>query len=89
MYAVTWASAALSDLAALWVDADTRLRVAITAAAERIDVALARAPDDVGESRPDDRRIAFEPPLGFLFRVRSTERRVIVTRVWFSERRKP
>jgi hypothetical protein len=72
MYVVTWASAALIDLAALWVDADAVLRTAITAAIEQIDTALARAPDDVGESRPDNRRIAFEPPLGFLFRVRSS-----------------
>jgi hypothetical protein len=82
MYVVIWATAALSELAALWLDADSKSRHAITIAAEKIDFALARAPEDVGESRPDNRRIAFEPPLGFLFRVRSSDRRVIVTRVW-------
>jgi hypothetical protein len=87
MFHVIWSSAALQELAALWVDADADLREAITAATQRIDAALARAPDDIGESRSGDRRVAFERPLAFLFRVRLTERQVIVTRVWSTERR--
>jgi hypothetical protein len=54
MHDVIWSSAALQELAALWVNADSKLRDAITGATERIVAALARAPDDVGESRPDD-----------------------------------
>jgi hypothetical protein len=86
MYVVIWGSAALQELAALWVNADAELRAAITAATEEIDLALTRFPDDVGESRPDNRRIAFARPLGVLFRVRSSDRRVIITRVWSTER---
>jgi len=88
MYLVIWASAALRELAALWVDADPDLRDAITAAAEKIDVALARSAGDVGESRPDNRRIAFEYPLRFLFRVGSSNQRVVISHVWSIERRK-
>jgi hypothetical protein len=72
---VFWAPRALNDLAALWRDA-------ITVAAAEIDSLLANSPDEVGESRPHERRIAFVGPLGFIFRIRREEGYVVVSRVW-------
>jgi hypothetical protein len=88
MYRVVWRRSALDEMAALWIDADTTLRESITLAAAEIDSLLADSPNEVGESRPNNRRIAFVPPLGFLFQVNSETHRVIVIHVWSPERHK-
>jgi hypothetical protein len=83
MYDVSWAAPALEDLATIWVDADATMRAAITEAAERVDEMLV-SPNEVGESRTEDRRIAFESPLGFTFQIQPVRRRVIVRHVWLT-----
>jgi hypothetical protein len=80
-YHVFWTPSALNELAALWLDADAN-RAAITAAAASIDALLVDSPDEVGESRADQRRIAFVTPLAILFEIRSSDQRVVITHVW-------
>ena len=48
-------------------------------------VRLERAGDTEGESRVDNRRIMFEPPLGVTFTVDQAARRITVTHVWAFE----
>jgi hypothetical protein len=79
-YTVRWLPAAEQELAALWLD--TAARAAVTRAANALDQALQRAPEELGESRSQSLRILFEPPLGILFRVRVDMRVVEVAHVW-------
>jgi hypothetical protein len=82
MHIVRWAKSARDELAAMWVDADSTGREAITAAAAEIDGLLKNKPGEVGESRAANRRIAFVPPLGLTFDVIETNRGVKVLHVW-------
>ena len=87
MYQVHWLQTALNELAAAWTPASSSLRQAITLAARDIDQALQRDPENEGESRPDDQRVMFAPPLGVAFRVDPQQRRVYVLHVWVIRRR--
>jgi hypothetical protein len=82
MYHVGWKESAREELAAMWVDGDSTLREAITTAAAQVDVLLKNSPADVGESREPNRRIAFVPPIGFIFSVDEIKRRANVLHVW-------
>ena len=77
---VIWVPSAEQDLAAAWLSAPDR--DAVTAAAHQIDQRLQTDPDQQGESRPQGRRILFEPPLGVLSKVRPRTRTVYVLGVW-------
>jgi hypothetical protein len=79
---VLWAESALDELATLWLEADSTRRQAITAAQAQIDHLLENSPEDVGESRPGNRRVAFVPPLGVVFSVQASEKSAKVLRVW-------
>ena len=79
-WTVAWKRACRDDLATLWLDSD--LRAAITEAAHRIDSQLAKDPLAVGESRDHDRRVLIELQLGVSYKVKPTERKEIVIRVW-------
>lgn len=79
-YTVRYLPDAEQELAALWMDSSKR--EAVTQAAHRIDQQLQKAPQQLGESRPHDCRIYFDPPLGILFRVLPTNRLVEVVHVW-------
>jgi hypothetical protein len=83
-YEVFWTPSALNDLAGLWIDARSDTREAISAAAAAIDVLLADSPEQVGESRPNEQRIAFVSPLALRFQVKLAKR-VHVIRVWAPE----
>jgi hypothetical protein len=67
-------------LAELWLA--SRMRSLIRVAANKIDFALARHPQDCGESREAGRRIMFEWPLGALVEVDDTRLEVRVLSVW-------
>jgi hypothetical protein len=54
----------------------------MTEAANQIDVWLKHAPDQVGESRPENRRILLEPPLGVIYEIEEMDRIVNVLQVW-------
>jgi hypothetical protein len=82
MFRVRWATSALNELTNLWVSADSKRRRAITSAAQAVDRDLAINPRNKGESRADDARIFFAPPLGIIFEVEQPLAIVRVMRVW-------
>jgi hypothetical protein len=79
-YIVHWKRTALDHLAELWLDAPDRAQ--ITAAVAEIDRLLAARPHDAGESRSDEVRIIFSPPIGVFFEIDERSRAVNVLRVW-------
>lgn len=78
-FTVVWKPAAERQLADIWLEATDRNSV--TAATEALESALSTRPDDVGESRPLDCRIAFVAPLALTFRVTVADRLVEVVSV--------
>jgi hypothetical protein len=82
-FTVNWLPASESELADLWLNAPGR--DAVSRAAHIIDQLLESNPEEVGESRPEGRRIAFVSPLGVLFRLK-TASVVEVLHVWRFER---
>jgi hypothetical protein len=82
MYRVEWSPGALGRMTDAWLDADSALRAAITAAVSQIDERLAREPAGEGESRSTGRRILFVPPLGISFRVEPHHQVAVVLRAW-------
>jgi hypothetical protein len=79
---VIWIPSALNDLTTLWLESDPALRSAITAATDAIDHLLQHNPEQQGESRSEERRILFVPPLGVFFRVDAEDMTVRVLHVW-------
>jgi hypothetical protein len=77
---VNWLSTPERMLAELWTGAADRSEIA--AAADEMDQALQYDPENVGESRPDGRRILFRLPLGILYRIHPKARKVEVTHLW-------
>lgn len=82
MYPVVWVSAALEELAAIWLRADSAQREGITAASHAIEQQLRFNPQDQGESRPGGSRVFFQTPLGVDFRVNEEQRIVTIGHVW-------
>lgn len=86
MFEVIWAPSTMDDLARIWMNADRSDRERITEAVSAIDQELKRHAAQAGESRDEDRRIFFEPPLGINFHVSEEHQTVVIARVWrFSE----
>ena len=78
-FTVVWKPAAERQLAEIWLTATDRR--AITTATEELESALATRPEDIGESRPLDCRIAFVQPLAVTFRVNIADRLVEVVSI--------
>ena len=78
-YTVVWLFSAQRMLADVWTAAPDRN--AVTAASYRVDQKLAANPLDCGESREQNERLMFEPPLQVLFRVYAGQQRVEVISV--------
>jgi hypothetical protein len=87
MYRVQWIQAALDELAAIWVDADSALRAAITAAAHKAEQEFRADPERISESREEAERVAFVPPLGFEIVIDFADGIVWVGHVWLIRRR--
>jgi mRNA-degrading endonuclease RelE of RelBE toxin-antitoxin system len=79
IYTVLWRPLAEQQLAQLWLDAADR--DATASAADFIDKTLRRDPEEKGESRADNSRVLFVPPLVVLFKVEDEDRIVHVTGV--------
>lgn len=79
---IYWSETARRELADMWLSAGSDRRRAITAAAQSIDTHLAKDPESAGESRPENVRIFFAPPLGVLFRLEADGAIVHVVHVW-------
>ena len=86
MYRVRWARTAKDELTALWLQADSATRQAITAATHQIDQALRTNPLNQGESRDEARRIMFVDPLALIFRVEPDGQTISVLHVGPSRR---
>jgi hypothetical protein len=69
MHSVTWSDAALAELATIWNSASPGDDALLTWAISDIIYELQRDPENVGESRPQNRRVMFSYPLGVLFDV--------------------
>jgi len=83
-FAVEWTEESLAQLAALWTDSDDRSGVAD--ASYRIEAAIRNDPFGAGESREDNLRYVFDPPLAVLYEVVQPQQLAIVTAVGPSRR---
>jgi hypothetical protein len=63
MFRVEWLQEALDELTNLWLQADSSLRQAITAATHALDQELCVDPYRGSESREDEERVLFAYPL--------------------------
>ena len=84
-FTVIWLPDALNRLADVWTTYPNR--AAVTAAADRIDARLAADPLAEGESRDEEDRVTFDPPLRVLVRVNVAAREVYVTELGVFGRR--
>lgn len=79
-YTVTWTRGAEDGLAVAWIAASDQ--TAVTAASQRLDLALRRDPRIFGESRSTTMvRIAIATPLGIEFEIIEDDKKVRVLRV--------
>jgi hypothetical protein len=85
-YTVRWSRRAVDAVAQLWLDLPD-LRSEITQATDTLDHLLQFNPAEQGESRNDDRRILFVPPLVAIFRVSAAAETVSVLDVRQVKRR--
>ncbi len=85
-YMVIWLPRALNQLTNLWLKSDSQVREAITKAAYQIDQELKANPEEMGESRPDGRRIHFVQPLAILYEVRQGAVRILYA--WDARRKR-
>jgi hypothetical protein len=89
MFRVEWIDEAIDELAAIWTHADSDKRPTVTEATNMIDRELKADPFRQSESRNDERRVLFAPPLAVFFRVDVAEKVVWVGHVWsYSPRKK-
>jgi hypothetical protein len=82
VYTVVFTKKALDEVTTLWLNANSPLRAAITAAMASLEESLGRDPASAGESREHGVRIGFAPPLAFLFEILQDDRQVKVFHVW-------
>ncbi len=78
----------LDALTQLWINSDADLRKAITKACHALEKRLASDPENEGESRPDGRRITFEPPLAVIFQIEADAKTVTILDVRLIRKRK-
>ena len=80
IYTVVWTPVAEQMLATIWNTANDR--AAVSAAANEIDLFLARKPRLCGESRGGALRVTFAGPLGVEYKIIEDDRQVQVLTVW-------
>ena len=78
-YSVIWLPAAENELAALWTISGRQADVSL--AAHELDRRLAEYGSEEGESRANDLRITFVPPLAIIFLADEPTKTVYVGRV--------
>jgi hypothetical protein len=89
MFHVEWLQSALDELAAIWLQADSAERKAISAASHVLEARLQHDPRSEGESRSKGRRITFISPLAATFRLEDDGRTVTILHVRMFRRRRP
>lgn len=82
-FTVVWRPIAEARLAEIWEQAMDRRTV--TLAADALEQALRQRGSQIGESRTEATRVAFEAPLGMLFEVHADDQLVTVLSVWLCE----
>jgi hypothetical protein len=87
MFRVVWLQVAVDELMTLWMQSDSDLRQAITAASHTVDQRLANDPLNEGESRPAGSRITFVAPLAVRFHIDAAAQTVTVLHVRVFRRR--
>jgi plasmid stabilization system protein ParE len=75
-YSVEWSGAALNSLAEIWMSLESSARPQLNSAVADVDKLLQFSPAEQGESRDDERRVLFAPPLVITFRVLENKRTV-------------
>jgi hypothetical protein len=80
IFTVIWQPSAESMLAHLWNQAQDR--AAVAKAADAIDAMLRIDPSSLGESRSEEFRVLFVPPLAVHFQVSEMDRIVKVLKIW-------
>lgn len=88
MFRVRYEDSASNELAEGWLNADSTLRQAITAASHAIEQRLRANADTEGESRSGRERLLFVPPLAATFRIEDVGRTVSVLHLRVYRRRK-
>jgi hypothetical protein len=75
-YSVEWSGAALNSLAEIWMSLEPSARPQLNSTVADVDKLLQFSPSEQGESRDDERRVLFAPPLVITFRVLEKQRTV-------------
>ena len=81
MYRIVWATVAQTELAAIWNAAPPSDDELLVWAVSDLVYQLEREPENEGESRPMDTRVAFCRPLAIWFEVRNDDS-VWIRHVW-------
>jgi hypothetical protein len=84
-FTVSWLDSPAAELFELW--SDPELRDEVVTASRKITAALELSPNEVGESRPDNVRIIFAPPLAAMYEVLLGQRQVNILRLWYYHKR--
>jgi hypothetical protein len=82
MFRVEWLREAVSELADLWIKADSPSRQVLTEVTHALDQELQADPFRQSESREEEVRILFADPLAVLFEVELQQRIVWILHVW-------
>lgn len=77
-FRIRWERRAMDALTTAWTAADSAGRQTIMSANHAFEQRLRNSPYTEGESRSRGRRVGFEPPLSFVFRVEADGRTVSV-----------
>ena len=77
-YSLTWSKTAEDALITAWLNCSSEEKPAFTAAVNALEAELKLHPEDVGESRPDARRMAICLPIAVVYRVHAEDLRVHV-----------
>jgi hypothetical protein len=88
MFNVRWKRSARDELANLWLQADSAMRHALTAATHQLDQKLRSDPISASESRGADDRVQFEFPLGVSFEIDQQRSEVRILHTWSFRRRR-
>ncbi len=82
MFSIFRSQSAMLPLKQVWELADDDLREAILRASRKLDQQLHTEPQEKGEAREGNVRIAFQEPLAVLFEVDEAKKLVRILRAW-------
>ncbi len=82
MFSIFRSQSAMLPLKQVWELADDELREAILRASRQLDQQLYLDPQQKGEAREGNVRIAFQEPLAVLFEVDEAKKMVRILRAW-------